>query len=63
MRRRRLEVFGAAQYERTGGRRRIWRRIGVAFENEDGSINVLLDFIPTDPKGIVLLRHAPRRRR
>ncbi len=63
MMRRRLEVFGAAQYERTADRRRMWRRIGVAFENEDGSINVLLDFIPTDPKGLVLLRHAPRRKR
>lgn len=28
------------------GRERRWVRIGVAFENRDGSLNVLLDALP-----------------
>ena len=28
----------------------IWRRVGSAFTNRDGSINVLLDALPTNGK-------------
>ena len=27
-----------------------WPTIGVGFMNNDGSINIMLNFIPTDPK-------------
>ena len=57
--RRRFEVLGVAQYERPPGRRLRWRRIGTAFENEDGSINVLIDFIPTGVVAVLVLREAP----
>lgn len=30
------------------GQRTYWVRIGVGFENQDGSINVKLDAIPTN---------------
>lgn len=34
--------------------RKRWVRIGVAFDNRDGSINVLLDAVPTN--GTIQLR-------
>jgi hypothetical protein len=35
--------------ERPGQEKAFWSRIGVAFKNRDGSINLLLDFFPRDP--------------
>lgn len=32
------------------GGKNIWNRIGVAFENSDGSINVLLNALPVNGK-------------
>ena len=32
------------------GERSIWRRIGTAFVNRDGSLNVLLDALPVGGK-------------
>jgi len=32
------------------GGRTIWRRSGSAFDNKDGSINVVLDVLPTNGK-------------
>jgi hypothetical protein len=39
-----------AAIERGAGenKRSYWTRIGVAFENRDGSYNLLFDFIPAD---------------
>ena len=34
---------------RPGQEKAFWSRIGVAFKNRDGSINVKLDFFPRDP--------------
>jgi hypothetical protein len=34
--------------ERPGQEKAFWSRIGVAFRNRDGSINLLLDFFPRD---------------
>lgn len=31
-----------------------WARVGVAFENQDGSFNLLFDFIPTDMQSTTL---------
>lgn len=33
-----------------GRKKPIWRRVGTAFTNRDGSINVLLDAIPFSGK-------------
>ena len=35
--------------ERLGHEKAFWSRIGVAFRNRDGSIDLLLDFFPRDP--------------
>ena len=36
--------------EREGMERPFWNRIGVAFENSDGSLNVRLDCLPMNGK-------------
>ena len=41
---RRLAVFAVP--ESKDGEKRFWPRIGVAFANRDGSINLLLDALP-----------------
>jgi hypothetical protein len=41
--------------------RHFWTRIGVAFENSDGSLNLVLNFIPTDPETTIQIRE-PRPR-
>ena len=40
-------VYGIV--ERPGQDKAFWSRIGVAFRNRDGSINLKLDFFPRDP--------------
>lgn len=40
------------------GQTSIWNRIGTAFENRDGSINVLLNALPLDGK--LQIREARR---
>jgi len=39
-------VYGIV--ERPGQEKAFWSRIGVAFNNRDGSINLKLDFFPRD---------------
>ncbi len=40
-------VYVIAEQE---GKKARWTRIGVAFENQDGSLNLLLDAVPTNGK-------------
>lgn len=42
-----------------GGGRKYWQRVGVAFVNRDGSLNVKLDAIPIG--GQLHIRDAPPR--
>lgn len=39
----------------------FWTRVGVAFENRDGSWNLKFDFLPTDPRTTLQLREMDRR--
>ncbi|MDH3845053.1 MAG: hypothetical protein OES69_14020 [Myxococcales bacterium] len=41
------EIF--AVIERKSLQKTLWKKIGVAFRNRDGSLNLLLDFYPRDP--------------
>lgn len=43
-----LDVY--AINENTGKERSVWRKVGVAFENRDASLNVYLDALPTNGK-------------
>ena len=51
------EIFGVVDR----GEQSFWTRIGVAFENSDGSLNLLLNFVPTDPETTIQIRE-PRPR-
>ena len=39
------DIFGVVQRE--GQEKGFWTKIGVAFENKDGSLNLKLDYFPT----------------
>ena len=55
-----------AAVERTVGEGEVktwWTRVGVAFENADGSFNLRFDFLPTDPKTTLQLRDFDQERR
>ena len=52
------EIWGVTTRK---GKKDFWTRIGVAFENADGSLNLLFDYYPTKPETTVQLRDpAPR---
>ena len=51
------EIFGAVER----GGRSYWTRIGVAFMNRDGSLNLRFDFLPTDASTTIQVRD-PRER-
>jgi hypothetical protein len=46
------EIFGITER----GDQSYWTRIGVAFVNQDGSLNVVFNFIPTDPQTRIQIR-------
>lgn len=41
--------------------KKFWTRIGVAFENRDGSYNLRFDYFPTNPATTVQLRDIDER--
>ena len=47
------EIWGVTKRK---GSKDFWTRIGVAFENSDGSFNLLFDYYPTNPDTTVQLR-------
>jgi len=53
----------AAVVERGEGAdaKKFWTRIGVAFENRDGSWNLRFDYFPTNPATTVQLRDIDER--
>ena len=46
------EVYGIVDR----GEDSYWTRIGAAFVNEDGSLNLVLNYIPTDPRTTIQIR-------
>ncbi len=48
------ELFGAIRRE--GSEKNFWTRIGTAFENKDGSWNLLFDYIPTSSDTTIQMR-------
>ncbi len=46
----RWDVSSIREYERNGETKTQWTKIGVAFTNQNGSINVQLDCLPLDGK-------------
>ena len=48
------DIFGVVQRE--GQEKAWWTKIGVAFENKDGSLNLKLDFFPTSGETTIQIR-------
>jgi hypothetical protein len=48
------ELLGAVRRERSD--QNFWTRIGTAFENKDGSWNLLFDYLPTNPDTTIQMR-------
>ncbi|MEE8508472.1 MAG: hypothetical protein V3T07_05350 [Myxococcota bacterium] len=46
------EVFGVVDR----GDQSFWTRIGVAFVNDDGSLNLLFNYLPRDPNATIQVR-------
>jgi hypothetical protein len=46
------EIFGVVDR----GENSFWTRIGVAFVNADSSLNLLFNFVPTDPQTTIQIR-------
>jgi hypothetical protein len=44
----------------TRNEKSYWTRIGIAFQNGDGSWNLLFDFVPTDVGTTIQLRDVKR---
>ena len=51
-------VYGIVQ--RDGMEKSFWTRIGAAFENKVGSLNVKLDFLPASMDTMLQIRDPPR---
>ena len=49
------EIFGISSYQKDGEEKNIWTRIGTAFENKDGSYNLVFDYFPVN-NAIIQLR-------
>ena len=43
-------IYAISEYRHKGEKKNRWTRVGTAFENRDGSYNLKLEFMPTDPK-------------
>ncbi len=56
------QIVGAVERTREGVKKSYWSRIGVAFENSDGSWNLQFDYFPTNvhPTNIQLRDFDPR---
>jgi hypothetical protein len=46
------EIFGVVDR----GEQSFWTRIGAAFVNSDGSLNLVFNFLPTDPQATIQIR-------
>jgi hypothetical protein len=46
------EIYGVVDR----GENSFWTRVGVAFVNADGSMNLLFNFTPTDPETTIQIR-------
>jgi hypothetical protein len=51
------EIFGVVDR----GERSFWTRIGAAFENSDGSLNLIFNFVPVDPQTTIQIREPQPR--
>jgi hypothetical protein len=51
-----LQIVGAVERGEGKDKKTFWNRIGVAFENRDGSLNLRFDYLPARPDITVQVR-------
>ena len=56
--RNRKELWGVVN--RDGQEKGFWTRIGTAFENNDGSWNLLFDYLPTESSTTIQMREPKK---
>lgn len=56
----RLAVYGVQNFEHKGEDKSRWTLIGTAFQNKDGSLNVKLDYAPTNGATVQIRPFKPR---
>lgn len=42
------EVFSLTEYQKDGQKKTRWTKVGVGFENKDGSLSIMLDALPVN---------------
>jgi len=50
------KIVAAVERGEGNNKKSYWTRIGVAFENKDGSYNLRFDYVPTDPQTTIQVR-------
>lgn len=55
------DVYAIYETRADGRERSRWVRVGVAFDNRDGSLNVLLDALPLSGRLQIRTREAERK--
>lgn len=51
-----MQIVAAVERGDGDNKKSYWTRIGIAFENKDGSYNMLFDYFPTNPRSTIQLR-------
>ena len=51
-----MQIVGAKKIE--GSKKSVWTRIGTAFENADGSLNLSFDYFPATPEITIQVREV-----
>jgi hypothetical protein len=55
----RFDVFNVKEAPEGSEKKSFWNKLGVAFQNKDGSLNVHLDSLPMDGK-LCIRAHVPK---
>lgn len=55
----RFDVFNVKEAPEGSKNKSFWNKLGVAFENKDGSLSVHLDSLPIDGK-LQIRAHVPK---
>jgi hypothetical protein len=55
-----MEIFGVVRRGEGKAGRGFWTRIGTAFKNRDGSLNLRFDFLPADLASTTIQVREPK---
>ena len=49
-------IYGIKEFKQAGEDKSFWTRIGTAFVNQEGSMDLSFDYLPVDPKMTLQVR-------